>query len=249
MPPVHGRNTGVIVNEHDLSRFFKSVEISGEAELVDTTTFTAPAKTYIPGYRDGKASLDGLFGSKDPAQVNDPKEVDDVLQPILGDDANTQLVLIAQEGLDAIGKTASIFQAKSSKYSVKAPYNGVVSVMSELQADGGINVGVLLAHKAIRTATGSGAAYDLGAATTGGLVAQLHLFAISGAGANITVTIEDSADGATGWALIGSFTGASAAVARRIAAIGNVRRYVRAVWTITGTTPSTTFAVGFALQR
>ncbi len=247
MAATHGKNTGVVVNENDLSAFFNEADISGEAEIIDVTTFTNQSKRYIVGYRDGKVSLKGLFGSKDPLVSSDPKETDDVLRPILGDDTIAQNVLIAIEGLSVFGNSVSFFLAKQSKYSVTSPYNGVVSVMSDLTADRGISVGPLLLTKQARTVAGSSPAYDMGAATTKGFIAQINTLAV-GATTSANIIIEDSADGATGWATIGSFTAASIAGAERIETNGAVRRYVRASWTFTGANGAT-FVVSFALQK
>ncbi len=245
MTAIHAKNTGVVVNSDDLSRFFKNVDISGEAELIEITTFTATAKQWLIGYTDAKLSLDGYFGSKDPATPGDPNEVDDVLQPLLGDQDATQLMLICPESMDTFGNNASFCDAEGTKYSVTSPFNNAVSVMAEAQASGGVNVGVLLAEKIARTVTGQSAAYDLGAATTNGFAAQLHAFTV-GATTSVTVTIEDSADGTTGWAQIGAFTAAAVAASQRIVITGNVRRFVRAKWTFTGSNGAT-FVVAFAL--
>lgn len=247
MPALHGRSTGVVVQEHDLSKFFKSISIDGDAELLETTTFTAPARQYIIGYTDGKVNAEGIFGSKDPAVSADPQEVDDVLQPALGNEASEQLVVVAQEGLSAFGKSVSFLRSKPIKYSVVSPVSGVISVMSEMQADGGVQVGALLAEKVARTVTGNSAAFDLGAASTNGFVAQLHAFAV-GTTTSVIVTLEDSTDGATGWAQFGAFTARTSPGAQRIEVGGVVRRYVRAKWTFTGTNGATLITV-FALQR
>lgn len=245
MPPVHGKNTCIAIDASDVSAFFKDFSVEGDAELVDVTMFTAQYKSFIVGYKDGKASASGIFGSKDPAVVGAPNEIDDILAPILGDDTKNPLVTGSLAGFGAFGNPASFFQAKLPKYSVQSPATGVVSVMAELQSTTGINAGVLLAEEIARTTTGQSAAYDLGAASSAGFTAQLHAFAV-GATTSVTVTIEDSADGSTGWAQIGAFTAANAAGAQRIVVAGAVRRYVRVKWTFTGSNGAT-LIVAFAL--
>jgi len=237
----HGKKTRVLVNGYDLSRFFRSASIDGEVELLDTTTFQASAKTYIIGMPDSKASLEGLFSSNADALA--PNEVDDILQPILGTDSEL-FVLIAQGDIAAVGDACQLFSGRETKYSVTSPFNGVTSCMAEIQADNGIRAALALAGLAARTATGAGASVDNAVATAAGFHASLHVTEASAAD-TLDVIIEDSADGST-WATIGTFPQVSAIGAERLEIAGAVRRYVRASWTIAGTSPSFTFAVGFA---
>lgn len=247
MAATHGKNTCVVINENDLSAYFNEADISGEAEIIDVTTFTNQSKRYIVGYRDGKVSLKGLFNSLASLNVGDTGTgTDGVLRPILGDDTIAQNVLIAIQGLSAFGNSVSFFRAKQSKYSVASPHSGVVSVMSDLTADRGISVGPLLAPLIGRFTSGSSSAYDLGAATAKGFIAQLNFLSVS-PGAGFTLVIEDSADGATGWAQIGAFS-ITAAGSERIETSGAVRRYVRATWTFLAG-GSGTFVTSFALQK
>lgn len=75
------------------------------------------------------------------------------------------------------------------------------------------------------------------------LVTHLHVTAASGTTPSMTVKFQDSGDG-TNWVDIpsGAFTAATAAGSQRLV-LNNVGNLVRAVATITGTTPSFTFRV------
>lgn len=246
--PIHGRKTKVFVNAFDLSRFFRNAEISGESTPIDTTTFDATARTFIPDYIEGGISLSGCWDADPYDAVNAPagtaSEVDDVLQPILGSESN-QILTICQEGADAAGVNAQLAQGKETKYSVSAPTNNLVSVAAEVKADGAIKQGLLLAHKTARTATANGTSQDNAAATTTGAVAHLHVTDASGTTPTLDVVIEDSADNSS-WATIGTFAQLAVEGSERISIAGTVRRYVRARWTIAGTTPSFTFIVALA---
>ena len=55
--PSHGKNTRVLVNEFDLSVYFRTVQLSGQAPIIDTTTFTQAAKSYIPDFIDAGADV------------------------------------------------------------------------------------------------------------------------------------------------------------------------------------------------
>jgi len=94
---------------------------------------------------------------------------------------------------------------------------------------------------AARTGTGQGAAVDIGATRSAARL-QLELTAISGANASLVVTLETSADGATGWRAVDAWDALTAVdkVERNFAGLS---RFVRVSWVLTGTGPSATFTV------
>jgi hypothetical protein len=92
-----------------------------------------------------------------------------------------------------------------------------------------------------RTASGSGPATPTQAYNT--LRLTLSVTAASGTTPSLTVTIETSADGSTGWTTLGSAYAAQTTTATVRKVFSGADRYVRASYTITGTTPSFTFDV------
>lgn len=98
---------------------------------------------------------------------------------------------------------------------------------------------VSLAASAARTATGNGATTD--AANVHSLSLLLDVTAASGTTPNLTVTIEESDDGTT-WRTVAAFA-AKTAVSTERKSFQVSADFVRAVWAITGTTPSFTFSV------
>lgn len=248
--PVAGRKTRVLCNEFDLSSYFKTAEVNGEAAVLDATVFSSVEKEYLPDLVEGSVSLSGLWAADQFEATNNPtgldNKVDDVLAPILGADTD-QLFLIGPEGLGSFGLRVRMLQGKETKYSVQSPMNNLVSAMAEVKSDGAIMSGVLLAHQVARTTTADGSDSDNGAATSLGAKAQIHCTSAS-AGDTLDVIIEDSADGVT-WATIGTFTQLTAVGSELISIAGTVRQHVRASWIIAGTGPSFTFVVGFARNR
>lgn len=103
-----------------------------------------------------------------------------------------------------------------------------------------------LAAPTARTATGTGSSIDV--RTQNGLAAVM-LSAAAGTGTTPTldVTIQDSVDGSTGWTNItgAAFTQVTTAdSAQKIGVnLDACRGFIRASWTIGGTTPSFNFAV------
>lgn len=105
-----------------------------------------------------------------------------------------------------------------------------------------------MAGKLTRTTAGNAASFDDGAAnapSANGLQAYLHVFALTGT--NAVISVQDSADNVTFADLIAFASATSAPQAQRVAVAGNVRRYLRASVT-GGTFTSVTFAV-FAVRN
>lgn len=96
-----------------------------------------------------------------------------------------------------------------------------------------------LADSSARTSSGTGASVDMGAATTA--VLRLDVTAASGTTPTLAVAVQTSPDEAT-WTSLGNFSTRTAAGALERRFPG-ASRYVRAVWTIGGGTPSFTFSL------
>lgn len=103
---------------------------------------------------------------------------------------------------------------------------------------------------AARTATGQGSAVDIR-----DVEGDLAIVLDSGAGSGdmtLDAKLQDSADGSTGWADVSgaAFTQVTTAASQQKIVVDTnaVKRYVRAAYTIAGTTPSFTFSVN-ALGR
>lgn len=105
---------------------------------------------------------------------------------------------------------------------------------------------ITLALSAARTTSGNAGAVPSG--PYGTLRLTLDITAVSGTTPSMTVTIETSPDGTTNWTTIGTPFAAQTGVANIRKVVTGADRFVRASYTITGTTPSFTFSVtGVAL--
>jgi hypothetical protein len=91
------------------------------------------------------------------------------------------------------------------------------------------------------TASGNGGAVPSGPYNTFRLT--LDVTAASGTTPSLTVTIQTSADGSTGWTTLGTAFNAATAVSNQRKVLSGADRFVRASYTISGTTPSFTFSV------
>lgn len=95
----------------------------------------------------------------------------------------------------------------------------------------------------VTTATGvvTNSTLELGDANT--LRLNLIASAVTGTTPSVTVTLETSADGSTGWTAVGAFAAVTAAGTTRKIFTG-LDRFVRLnATTVTGTTPSVTYTV------
>jgi hypothetical protein len=204
------------------------------------------------GFVDGTMQLGGLFSGS-------ANEVDEELAVLFGDDVE-DIVTVAPEGLVA-GRRVIGFASHESNYQIQGSVSDVVAVQATLQATGGIKSGWSLHDLAAETATVSTTTgvnpsidntatifYPSGeaGASNGGGWGILQVTAVSGtASPTLTVKIQDSADNAT-FADMVTFTAVvNTTGSQRLALPTIVRRYVRTIWTITGTNPSFTFHVNF----
>ncbi len=101
-----------------------------------------------------------------------------------------------------------------------------------------------LVTSAARTTTGQGSAVSTNVDQA--QVAKLDVTAASGTTPNLTVVIEESANGSTGWATHSSFAAKTGTGSQVIELRKRSQPFMRASWTITGTTPSFTFSVQVA---
>lgn len=231
----HGKNTVVYVNQYNLTTYFRSATASGSADTAETSTFGTSSKTYIPGMKDGTASLEGLYDGVASA-------VDDVLTTALGA-ASDSVVSIYPQG-DAQGAAGFAASGIESSYEVTAATEDAVMVSAEVQSTSGYDR--VLSHKPLAqvSGNGNGTGIDYGSVSSlfGG-VGYVHVTQHSGA-ATLTVKVQDSADNAA-FADILTFTAGTVVTKERVAlgATATVRRYTRALWTLASGTA--TFQVGF----
>lgn len=98
---------------------------------------------------------------------------------------------------------------------------------------------IVLADSAARTVTGNGPTRPSGDESTVRLA--LSVTAVSGGTPSMTVNVQTSGDGSA-WSTVDSFAAVTGVTTQRLV-VSPLDRYVRAQWTITGTTPSFTFKV------
>lgn len=211
-----------------------SVSWSAQVDLLDATSFAGTARTWEVGLVSAELTFEGFFV---------PVTFDQVVAADLGA-ATPVPVSVGPDGVDQVGKRAYLVAARAQQYEVSSPTAELVSASVGYRSDARIGLGTVLAELAARTASGTGTTQDNGASTSNGAIANLHVTSAGGS-PTLGVKVQHSADQNT-WADLITFTTATGATAESKTVTGTVNRYVRATWTIGGTSPSFTFVVTFA---
>lgn len=252
MTAVHGSAARLYANGIDLTAFMREAVFGGAADTAEATTWGLYNKVYIPGKTDATLTGEGVWDS-DQVNANKP---DDILDAALGA-AGVITFLPQGEGL---GKRCRIVEAAFSTYEVTSPGDDVTSFSFEAQASsGGAGTGVILqpvAGALSIIAAGNGAAVDdellaVPVATTFGGVAALQAINKGGGAGTLTVTVESSVNGTTGWAAVATFAGVTAKGAKQVVYTlpgVTINRFLRAAWAHTGGTWDISVAYGRRYQ-
>lgn len=229
----HAKESRIAFGSAALSAYLTGITTSTSVETADSTDLTATTKNYVPGLADSSISLAGLF---EPA-YNTP------VLTVLGAASNSP-VSVAPAGF-ALGKPVLVVAGRDTTYEIASAVGAVVSANITIQGDGKFDQGVSLADLASVSASGTGSTQTDAGGTANGGVATIHVTDCTG---TLTVKVQHSTNGSTGWADLATFTAATAATSERIVvATGTtVNRYLRASWTLTGAGATATFTTSFA---
>jgi hypothetical protein len=225
-----------MVNNRHLSGRINGWTVAGERQLGETTVLLDDGARFIPGLRSGSVNINGLF---DGAQG----DIDETIQASDGV-LEGLLASVMPDGF-TIGKTAFITTSNLSSYSIESAVSDAVSVTIEASPNDGVDHGRVVHGHTAETATGNSASVDNAVSSANGGVASLHVTAASGTTPSLTVKVQHSVDNSV-WVDLITFTAATTATSERRTVIGTVNRYVREQHTISGTTPSFTYAAAFA---
>lgn len=244
----HGKNTGVVYKQYDLSAMLNNVGYQRSADLAETTAFGSSARSYIPGFPGGTTSLAGMFSGG-------VGEVDEVFSTALADSAAAALSIGVDGRLSTSGRAAFLAKVWDTAYNVTSPVNDVVAVTADFSYDEKMDTGKVLAGLITVTATGTppsnGTNVDFTSTTSVGGVAHLHVVANTRDAGSIAIKIQDSADNSTFADISPSMAFASVSAgtltSERITTTASLRRYIGVAYTVTGgTTGSYKFLVTLA---
>lgn len=225
----------------DLSGYSNQVEVAAEAEALDKTTFTSSGyREFVGGHRSLTGSVSGFFDAGSASLPDDRFFAD------LGATGVPWSVCPTAGAVGDVAYTSSVFRPS---YTLLGDVGQLAPFTSTVAGDGKPLVRGQILHPAgtARTTTGTGTSAQLGTVSaTQRLYAALHVFSVSGT-STPTLTVKVQSDNATGFpssADVITFTGATAVGGQFSSAAGAITDdWFRVSWTISGTTPSFTFAV------
>jgi hypothetical protein len=229
---VHGKGAAALMDQYDMSAFFKGINLKNNITLDDTNTFGQAYKARdVPGLLDASADCQGFY---DPAaNASWP-----MIRASLA--AASVIFSFAPEGW-AIGNLVEMGKGVFTGTDVPLDVDKVVPVSAKTMADDGWDLGVCLHALASEAVATNSASVDETAGTANGGVGHLHVTAfVSG---TATVKIQHSTDNSV-WNDLITFTAVTSVTKERIelAAGTTVNRYVRV---ITSGTFSITFTAAF----
>lgn len=236
---VHANNTTVLYDDKALQAYLKTAAPNSSVAMYDATTLADSSVVFQPGLRNTQFVLSGLFDEQTGAGTL----LEDITSRLGSSTATATTISPAGFG---IGNAAWLLPALTVDYQLSSTVSDLVPFTLTLGAGAGAGLGSCLTDLAALTATGNAASQDNGAGTSNGAVANLHVTDVSGSTPSMTMIIQHSTNNST-WTTLGSFSVASTAGSQTLQISGTVNRYVRASYTISGSTPSFTTLV--ALSR
>lgn len=248
MAKVAGRGAKVLYGIADLSNWFNSADVAREGSALEVSGLGDTARMFIPGLRGGTVSLSGFYDG-------DQDATDEKLSNSLAT-ADGEVVTVMPEGL-TVGKVAECLKARTTRYGLSSPVDGVGTVSGDIQSDGGVRSGhVLRTLDNEVTSDGDETSVDNAASTAEGGVGHLHVTeADNDGGGDLVVMIEHSDTGAFAGeqAVLVTFApveGQPVAERVEVAAGTTVNRHLREVHLVSGgVAPRWTFAVAFGRGR
>lgn len=225
----------LLVDGYDLSGDIGAVDsIIDRGTLLEVTGIDKGAPERIHGIADGEINFTAWFNDAASAA-----------HPVLSPRGSGNHVVQYLHG-SSLGGSSVQLVGKQVDYAGTRGSDGSISFAVQVLASTGEGLKwgrMLTAGKRTDTGATSGSTVDDGAATTGGATISLNVTAFSGT--DVTIKVEDSANG-TVWADLSgaSFTAVtSAPTSQTLTVTGTVRRYVRTTTTTSAGFTSVTFAV------
>lgn len=222
----HGSKAVIYLNGFNLSGWLKEFQSSFSVDTAETSTFGNTFKTYVPGLSDGTFTASGIYDG-------DTNAVDVIMLATL-QATKDDIVAYLPQG-DGLGNPAKCFASMSTSYQVTSSIGDVSTVQLQGQSQVGSESGLLLHAMGAEATPGNGTSVDQTVvSTSAGWSSYIQVIS----GTDLVVKIQDSANNSTWADLSGAvFPEFDARGGARIYNFGTavVRRYVRAIWTGTGT--------------
>lgn len=238
MPFLHGKSTQVLFDSRDISAWLNSFNFNADVDMADATTFSKSWKVFVPGMVGAQLEAGGIHDVS----------MQDVRAALTAAAQADSIVTMTPGAVPVFGDPSRMLSSVHTSYQESSPVGGVVAFNWTAQANDFANGGNNMHPLAAETITGTSTFLDGGAASTTGAIAHLHITAVSGTTPSMTVKFSDATTSGGVYTDIasGAFPAKTAIGGSRLVIPGTIRQFVKCTWTITGTTPSFTFAVAFA---
>ena len=235
---INAQQTRVLYGNVALACYLKSVSPSASVDMLDITTLCDTSRQFTSSLKDFTLNMDGFLDD----DITAGSVVEALTAPI--DTGSVVPTSVAPDGFTA-GNSVWVIPARTLAFEPTSQVADAVMFSMSLGSGTPANVGVSLIDLAAVTSTGNGSTIDQTAATSNGAIGHLHVTDVSGSTPQLDMIIEHSTNGSD-WATLLSFTSASTATSEVVSVTGTVNRYVRASYTVSGSTPSFTCQVSLA---
>ncbi len=219
-----GRLGEIWLNGIDVSPFFSSADWTAKVKTADVTTFKASWDSFISDTATSTLVAAGYYDSADADKVRD------TLQAAVGQ------VTYSPAGALAIGDQCRLLNINTNDFKNGNKVGSAVTMAWGVQSTAPVGIGEclhVLQSEAIGTVTGTGTGLVAGVSTTTGLVAHLHVTAMTG-GDTHNFKLQDCATLGGTYVDIasGGFVNVTAVGSQRLIVPGTIRAFVKLVATI-----------------
>jgi len=246
---VFGTGTRVWMDGKQAACVINDITQDAELDEAEVTTLCSTLKDYIPGLAEVTIELEGYFDTNTASPAT-------TMEALFHSKISNQDVFpitFAPEGGADTGDPVYMMNGFLQEYSIENTVDEAAAVEATMRCSSALARGRIVENGATaRTATGNAGTVvntnvlDNTTSTTNGGVAVLQVFAVSGTTPSATIVLQHSADNVT-YTDLATFPAKTAVDGeyKEVAAGTTVNRYLRARWTISGTTPSFNFNLGF----
>lgn len=218
----HGKGSKVYLAEFDFSGEARSVDISIDNQLVNSSTFNSTAEEYAEGIPAGKIDVASVW---DFVEDNFEQYLDDMLG------SATDQAMTILPGITAVGERAYNAMVKNATTKRPIAYDNIMMVDANFQVDSHVGMGFLCVEELVAVGDDTGAVVDLGAAAsaTQNWLVCIHVLEVNLNGdTRYDVQVEESVDGLGSWSNVaGALVQATGVDQLAIVIAGARDRYVR----------------------
>jgi len=240
---VNAANAKVTVGDRQWSGDVSDYSSSSDVATIDVTCLENADRALLAGIATGDLTLSGFIDSATAGTANSQWQD---LKGLVATSAGVA-TMVAFEGF-AANKDVWLTKVYETSYGISESVSGAAQFALSMSTTGVQDYGKSLFDLAsAKTSSANGTTVDNSSSTANGGTGVISVIAASGTSPTLDVIVQHSSDGAS-WSTLGTFTQATGTTSQAITVASGttVNRYLRAAATIGGSSPSFTFAVGFA---